>query len=49
MGLAPSGQHENTANLLYAEVPVPVYSHRLSGAGESICQLVSAESLRPLN
>jgi hypothetical protein len=29
MGLAPSGQHENTANLLYAEVPVPIYSHRL--------------------
>jgi hypothetical protein len=28
MGLAPSGQHENTANLLYAEVPVPIYSHR---------------------
>jgi hypothetical protein len=31
MGLAPSGQHENTANLLYAEVPVPVYSHRERG------------------
>ena len=31
MGLAPSGQHENTANLLYAEVPVPIYSHRLRG------------------
>jgi hypothetical protein len=28
MGLAPSGQHENTTNLLYAEVPVPIYSHR---------------------
>jgi hypothetical protein len=28
MGLAPSGRHENTANLLYAEVPVPIYSHR---------------------
>jgi hypothetical protein len=28
MGLAPSGQQENTANLLYAEVPVPIYSHR---------------------
>jgi hypothetical protein len=28
MGLAPNGQHENTANLLYAEVPVPIYSHR---------------------
>jgi hypothetical protein len=28
MALAPSGQHENTANLLYAEVPVPIDSHR---------------------
>jgi hypothetical protein len=28
MGLAPSGQQENTANLLYAEVPVPIDSHR---------------------
>jgi hypothetical protein len=26
MGLAPSGQHENMANLLYAEVPVSIYS-----------------------
>jgi hypothetical protein len=33
MGLAPSGQHENTANLLYAEVPVPIYSHRRWASG----------------
>jgi hypothetical protein len=47
MGLAPSGQHENTANLLYAEVPVPIYSHRRR-AGTNYPEVLFCRPFRPL-